>query len=74
MPPVSQDKLWLLNSGTGEFGYTGDIVHSLRISGAVEELYDVAALPRLRRPMAIGFITDEIRRAIAIQTELIDSC
>ncbi len=132
-PRWYRDKLWLLNSGTGEFGYadlergvfepvafcpgylrglafqgdfaivglskprenktfsglpfnetlqaknvnprcgllvidlrTGDIVHSLRIEGVVEELYDVAVLPGVRRPMAIGFKTDEIRRVITI--------
>ena len=132
-PRWYQDKLWLLNSGTGEFGCvdlvrgvfepitfcpgylrglafqgnfaivglskprenrtfsdlpfyerlqaknaeprcgllvidlrTGDIVHSLRIQGVVEELYDVAALSGVRRPMAIGFKTDEIRRVVTI--------
>ena len=132
-PRWYRDKLWLLNSGTGEFGYadlaggvfepvafcpgylrglafqgdfaivglskprenktfsglpfnetlqaknvkprcgllvidlrTGDIVHSLRIEGVVEELYDVVVLPGVRRPMAIGFKTDEIRRVITI--------
>ncbi len=132
-PRWYRDKLWLLNSGTGEFGYadlargvfepvafcpgylrglafqgdfaivglskprenktfsglpfnetlqakdvkprcgllaidlrTGDIVHSLRIEGVVEELYDVAVLPGVRRPMAIGFKTDEIRRVVTI--------
>jgi uncharacterized protein (TIGR03032 family) len=132
-PRWYRDKLWLLNSGTGEFGYpdpargvfepvafcpgylrglafqgdfaivglskprenktfsglpfnetlqaknvkprcgllvldlrTGDIVHSLRIEGVVEELYDVAVLPGVRHPMAIGFKTDEIRRVVTI--------
>lgn len=127
------DRLWLLNSGTGEFGYadlkqgtfepvafcpgylrglafsgnfavvglskprhnktfsglsleerlsgqdaeprcglmiidlrSGDIVHWLRMEGIVEELYDVAVLLGVRRPMAIGFKTDEIRRVITI--------
>ena len=45
---------------------TGDIVHWLRVEGVVEELYDVAVLPGVRRPMAIGFMTDEIRRMITI--------
>lgn len=45
---------------------TGDIVHWLRVEGIVEELYDVAVLPGVRRPMAIGFVTDEIRRLITI--------
>ncbi len=45
---------------------SGDIVHSLNIDGVVEELYDVVVLPRIRRPMAIGFRNDEIRRVISI--------
>jgi uncharacterized protein (TIGR03032 family) len=132
-PRYYQDKLWLHNSGTGEFGYIdidsgkfiavafcpgylrglafqgdfaivglskprenktfsglelnerleqknalprcgllvidlrrGDIVHSLTIEGVVEELYDVVILPQMRRPMAIGFKSDEIRRVITI--------
>ncbi len=132
-PRWYQDKLWVLNSGTGEFGYadlqtgkfeaitfcpgyqrglafhhhfaivgisesrhtktlsglplddklaakdttarcgllvidlkTGDIVHSLNIEGVVNELHDIAVLPQIRRPMAIGFRSDEIRRVITI--------
>lgn len=45
---------------------SGDIVHSLRIEGIVEELYDVVVLPSIRCPMAIGFRTDEIRRVITV--------
>jgi hypothetical protein len=45
---------------------SGDIVHSLRIEGVVEELYDVQVLPGVRRPMAIGFKTDEIRRLVTM--------
>ena len=45
---------------------SGDVVHWLRIEGIVEELYDVVALPGVRRPMAIGFMSDEIRRVISI--------
>lgn len=44
----------------------GDIVHSLRIDGVVSELYDVVALPGVRRPCALGFKTDEIRRVISV--------
>ena len=40
---------------------TGDIEHRLVIEGVVEELYDVAVLPGVIRPMAIGFRSDEIR-------------
>jgi uncharacterized protein (TIGR03032 family) len=46
---------------------TGDAVHWLRVSGAVSELYDVALLPGIRRPMALGFLTDEIRRMLTIE-------
>lgn len=45
---------------------SGDVVHWLRIEGVVQELYDVAALPGVRRPMAIGFMTDEIRRVLTV--------
>ncbi|NWG47268.1 MAG: TIGR03032 family protein [Alphaproteobacteria bacterium] len=47
---------------------TGDQVHWVRIEGVVSELYDVALLPGVRRPAAIGFKTDEIRRVIRIGT------
>jgi len=43
---------------------SGDCVHTATIGGVVEELYDVIALPGVRRPMAIGFKSDEIRRII----------
>jgi uncharacterized protein (TIGR03032 family) len=45
---------------------SGDVVHWLRIEGVVRELYDVVVLPGVRRPMALGFKTDEIRRVISI--------
>ncbi len=46
---------------------TGDAVHWLRFEGMVDELYDVITLPGVRRPMALGFKTDEIRRVISIE-------
>lgn len=46
---------------------TGDAVHWLRIEGVVSELYDVAVLPGVRRPMALGFVTDEIHRMLTIE-------
>lgn len=45
---------------------TGDIVHWLKISGIVHELYDVVCLPGIVRPMALGLKTDEIRRVLTI--------
>jgi uncharacterized protein (TIGR03032 family) len=48
---------------------SGDVAHWLRIEGMVRELYDVAVLPGVGRPMALGFKTDEIQRAIAVDDE-----
>jgi uncharacterized protein (TIGR03032 family) len=48
---------------------TGDTVHWLRIEGIVEELYDVVTLPGVRRPQALGFKTDEIRRVLRVDEE-----
>jgi uncharacterized protein (TIGR03032 family) len=45
---------------------SGIIAHWLRIGGAVRELYDVAVLPGVIRPMGIGLKTDEIRRIISV--------
>ena len=36
------------------------------LQGIVEELYDVVVLNGVRRPMALGFKTDEINRVITI--------
>jgi uncharacterized protein (TIGR03032 family) len=44
---------------------SGDIVHWFRFDTVIEELYDVAVLENCRKPMAIGFQTDEIRREIS---------
>ena len=131
-PRWYRDKLWLLNSGTGEFGYvaidkgtfqpvafcpgyirglafsgnyaivglslprdnsftglelqeklaqkdvsprcglmvidlsTGAIVEWLEFTAVVNELYDVQVLPRVQRPMALGFQSDEIHRLLTL--------
>jgi Ca2+-binding RTX toxin-like protein len=41
----------------------------IKIDGIVEELYDVVALPGVRRPMALGFKTDEIRHMVLVGDE-----
>ena len=46
---------------------SGDVVHWFRLDTVVEELYDVAVLEHCRKPMAIGFQTDEIRREISFR-------
>jgi uncharacterized protein (TIGR03032 family) len=48
---------------------SGDVVHWVRLEGLVRELYDVAVLPGVHRPMAFGFKTDEIRHTIAVDQE-----
>jgi uncharacterized protein (TIGR03032 family) len=45
---------------------TGDAPHWLRLDGVVKELYDVAVLPSVKRPAAIGFKNDEIRRVLKV--------
>ena len=45
---------------------TGDTVHWVRLAGVVQELYDVVTLPGVRRPSAIGFKSDSIRRVITV--------
>lgn len=46
--------------------HTGAIVHWLRLEGVITELYDVQVLPGVRRPMALGFQTDEISRLLTL--------
>jgi uncharacterized protein (TIGR03032 family) len=45
---------------------SGDMTGWVRIEGVVRELYDVAALPGVRRASAVGFKTDEVKRLISI--------
>lgn len=45
---------------------TGDIAHWLQLEGVISELYDVQVLPGVVCPMALGFMSDEIARMIAI--------
>lgn len=45
---------------------SGDMTAWARIEGVVRELYDVAVLPGVRRPSAIGFRTDEVKHVLSI--------
>lgn len=45
---------------------TGDMIHSLAIDGIVSEVYDIAVLPGLRQPAAIGPGSPDLRRTISI--------
>ncbi len=42
----------------------GDVVEWLQLEEPVRELYDVLALPSVRRPRLVGFQTDEIRTRV----------
>lgn len=46
---------------------TGHVVHWLRLEGLISEIYDVIRLAGVRNPSLIGFVSDEIRRLIAIE-------
>ncbi|HXN68605.1 MAG TPA: TIGR03032 family protein [Bradyrhizobium sp.] len=46
---------------------SGDIVQWIRIEGAVTELYDVAVLPGVRRPMAASFTGPEINDPVTFE-------
>jgi len=48
---------------------SGSIVHWLRLEGSINELYDVVALPGVRRPKALGFKTDEIRHVVWLESD-----
>jgi uncharacterized protein (TIGR03032 family) len=48
---------------------SGDVAHWVRLEGMVSELYDVAVLPEVNRPMALGFKSDEIARIVAAEDE-----
>ena len=50
---------------SADFSVLGDIEHTLEIEGAVQELYDVTVLKGVRRPMILGFQTQEIRFMIS---------
>ena len=39
---------------------TGACVHWFRIDGPVGELYDVAVVPGVMRPMSLSFATNEV--------------
>ena len=45
---------------------SGVVAHWLTLEGVVSELYDVQVLAGVRRPMALGFKSDEIQRLITL--------
>jgi uncharacterized protein (TIGR03032 family) len=47
--------------------HTGDVVQWLRLEGHIAETFDVAVLPDVRCPMAVGLLTPDIRTHITIE-------
>jgi uncharacterized protein (TIGR03032 family) len=45
---------------------TGAIVHQLELSGSLAEIYDIALLPHIKKPMAIGIEGDHIQRIVSV--------
>jgi protein O-GlcNAc transferase len=45
---------------------SGVVAHWVELAGVVVELYDVQILPGVKRPMALGFKSDEIQRLVTI--------
>jgi uncharacterized protein (TIGR03032 family) len=50
---------------------SGDVKHWIRLEGMVTELYDVAVLPGVIRPLLLGFKSDEIQRWISVDSDCI---
>jgi len=48
---------------------SGDIVQWIRLEGGVSELFDVCAILGVRRPLALGFLNDEIHHNITIEMD-----
>lgn len=47
---------------------TGRIVEWLRFEHTIEELYDVAVLPGVRQAEAVGFLGEDIQKAITVES------
>jgi uncharacterized protein (TIGR03032 family) len=48
---------------------SGVIEHELRIEGVVQELYDTCVLPGVRRPMAVGFVKNDIEKILSLPAD-----
>ena len=48
---------------------SGDIVQWIRLEGGISELFDVSAIPGVRRPLALGFLSDEIHQNVTIELD-----
>lgn len=48
---------------------TGDLVEWIRLNGAIKELFDVAVIPDVRCPMALGVQSPDIQSLISFEPE-----
>ena len=48
---------------------SGDVVHWIQFEGLVQELYDIVVIPEAQKPMAVGFVSDEIRRFLTVHPQ-----
>lgn len=46
---------------------SGDVLHWLRISGLISEIYDVQVLPGVRHPSAVGLESNELRHTLVLE-------
>ncbi len=49
----------------------GDVPHEVRMVGDIRELFDIAVLPNIRTPGAVGFMAEEIWTRITIASDSI---
>lgn len=45
---------------------TMEVIHSVEITGAVKEIYDVALLPECRQPLLYGIAGDDVRKIVVL--------
>jgi uncharacterized protein (TIGR03032 family) len=51
----------------------GSVIHSVNFEGIVTELYDVAVLPQIRQPAALGPLSPEIRRTLKVDQKSVQA-
>ena len=48
---------------------SGDLVEWIRLNGAIKELFDVAVIPEVRCPMALGVQSPDIQSLISFDPD-----
>lgn len=51
---------------------TGNVVEWLFVEGPMREVFDVAVLPGVRRPMALGLVAEDIRTAVFFDSSSVE--